>query len=70
MAGPIKKIGPFTQTVRVNRSTMADAWAGMGHDWYREAGAMQHHDRVLRREDMGQKMTPKAPAGNKGKKRK
>ena len=70
MAGPIKKVGPFTQTRAANRPTMADAWVGMGHDWYKEAGAMQHHDRVLRREAMGQKMTPKAPPANKGKKRK
>lgn len=57
MAGRIKKVGPFTQTVRANR-TPAETWQGLGHDWYKNPGATQHHDRVLRREEMGQKMTP------------
>lgn len=67
MAGPIKKVGPFTQTVRTNRGP-ADIWVGLGHDWYKAPGATQHHDRVLRRENMGQKMTPKGDVRNKKRK--
>ena len=71
MAGPVQrsgkvtKVGPFTDTVRANRPTMADAWVGMGNDWFKAPGATQHHDRVLRREKMGQKMTPKGDVRNK-----
>ena len=68
MAGPIKKVGPFTQTVRANRTTVGDIWQGLGHDWYKAPGSTQHHDRVLRRENMGQKMTPKGDVRNKKRK--
>lgn len=65
MSGKIRKIGPFTQSTRVNRSNMADAWHGLGHEWYAAPGATQHHDRVLRRENMGQKKTPEGDVRNK-----
>lgn len=68
MAGPIKKVGPFTQSTRANRPTMKDTWEGMGHDWYKAPGSTQHHDRVLRRENMGQKMTPPGEVVNKKRK--
>lgn len=68
MAGPIKKVGPFTQSVRSNRPTMKDAWEGMGYDWFKSPGATQHHDRVLRRENMGQKKTPPGDVRNKKRK--
>jgi hypothetical protein len=65
MAGPIRKVGPFTDTVRANRTTMADVWDGMaGQDWFKAPGSTQHHDRVLRRENMGQKKTPKGDVRN------
>ena len=57
MAGPIRKIGSFTDTVRPLR-TPAEMFQGLGHEYYASPGATQHHDRVLRREKMGQKMTP------------
>jgi hypothetical protein len=45
---------------------MSDAWAGMkNQEWFAGPGATQHHDRVLRREAMGQKMTPKGDVRNK-----
>jgi hypothetical protein len=59
MAGPIRKEGSFTDTVRGNREGMADVWDGMrNQEWFDAPGATQHHDRVLRRERMGQKKTP------------
>lgn len=67
MAGPIRKEGSFTDTVRANRSTMADVYEGMrDQEWFAAPGSTQHHDRVLRRENMGQKKTPKGDVRNKG----
>ena len=65
LVGKIRKVGHFTQSVRANRPTMADAWIGLtGEEWFKAPGATQHHDRVLRRESMGQKMTPKDDVRN------
>lgn len=61
----IRKIGPFTESVRANRTTIGDIWSGLGRKWDKAPGATQHHDRVLRRENMGQKMTPKGDVRNK-----
>lgn len=63
MAGPIKKVGPFTETVR-SETTEAETWVRLGRDYYADPGSMQHHNRVKRREDMGQKMTPKGDVRN------
>lgn len=60
----IRKVGPFTQSTRANRTTMADVWDRLGHEWYEAPGATQHHDRVLRRENMGQKKTPPGDVRN------
>ena len=65
LVGRIRKVGHFTQTVRANRPTMDDAWVGLDDEnWYKAPGSTQHHDRVLRRESMGQKMTPKDDVRN------
>ena len=63
MAGPIKKVGPFTETVRPLR-TPSETFQGLGREYYKDPGSTQHHDRVLRREGMGQKMTPKGDVRN------
>ncbi len=65
LVGKIRKVGRFTDTVRANRPTMADAWVGLkNNEWFKAPGSTQHHDRVLRRESMGQKMTPKDDVRN------
>lgn len=64
----VKKIGPFTQSVRANRVGMADTFHGLGYDWFKAPGSTQHHDRVLRREAMGQKKTPEGDVRNKKRK--
>lgn len=59
----IRKVGSFTETKRVLR-TPGEMWQGLGREYYKDPGATQHHDRVLRREGMGQKMTPKDDVRN------
>lgn len=59
----VTKVGPFTESCRELRTP--DQWAeGLGREWYKDPGSTQHHDRVLRREKMGQKMTPKGDVRN------
>lgn len=56
------KLEPFTQSNRSEldgKRNAAGVFQGLGRTYYAAPGATQHHDRVLRREQMGQKMTPK-----------
>lgn len=66
MAGPIRKVGPFTQTTGVELPDK-QMWRGLGREYYAAPGSTQHHDRVLQRERMGQKKTPKGDVRNKRK---
>lgn len=55
MPGPIRKVGPFTQTVAALNSKPRDAIVGRTD---RAPGDGQHLDRVRKRAAMGQKKTP------------
>lgn len=50
-----KRVGPFTQTVGALNSQPKDAFLP---DYGKQPGARQHLDSVIKRREMGQKLTP------------